>query len=350
MAAGDTSHTLGTYWKTTLDSVIAGEHDPPPRGADELEAARKAVLAEKPEGVLQPGKHVPGDTAKLSAAIEAQRAEVKQAFGNRKASGRIVPSADVNKAKVKYAMAFDESKLLRMEAEMSKRFADKVAPPAREIRMPRRKEMEASRVTEFSCGNELFDKCDYLAALAEYELAAEVPHVRLFALINRGNAFKALNLVAEAIACYQDVLDEASLSTPDGRIIHSYALNNLGAVCQDDLRFEQALQYLSSAVALNPKAHIALRNRANLHLAYSEELRAAEATTLVPPQYELALGLYAASMEQDWQLPVVFEANEVLVRSESRVTSSREEPSASLTRNAVYHFTSNRTHTTCAHV
>ena len=50
----------------------------------------------------------------------------------------------------------------------------------------------------------------------------------------RGNAYKALNFFAEAISSYQDALDEAPLDTADGRLIHSYALNNLGAVSQVD--------------------------------------------------------------------------------------------------------------------
>lgn len=349
MTSGDTSHALGSYWRNTLDSVIAGERDPPVTGLEALAASRRAVLAQA-DGVLLPPKHAPGNKAALGAAISTQRGEVKRTLQDRKATGRLVPSDEATKVKVKHAITFDDTKLLRMEADMAKRFADKVTAPARDIRQPRAGEMEAARSTEFCRGNELFDKRDYLASLAEYELAAAVPHLRLFALVNRGNAFKALNMMAEAIACYSDVLDEASLKSDRGRIIHAYALNNLGAVCQDDLRMEQALQHLSSAIALNPKAHLALRNRANLHLAYSEELRLAEAPDLVPPQYELALGLFAGSMEVDWHLPVVFEANEVLVRTESRVTSSREEPSAQLTRNAVYHFTSNMTHTTSAHV
>ena len=76
--------------------------------------------------------------------------------------------------------------------------------------------------------------------------------------------------------------------------------HDLGAVSQDDLRLDQALQHLSTAASLNPKNHLALKNRANVHMAYADELATAKAPSLLPPQHELALGLYAKSMEQDW--------------------------------------------------
>ena len=47
----------------------------------------------------------------------------------------------------------------------------------------------------------------------------------------------------------QDVIDEAVLGTHDGRLLHSFACNNLGAAAQDEGRLEQALQHLGSAVA-----------------------------------------------------------------------------------------------------
>ena len=241
-----------------------------------------------------------------------------------------------------------------MEADMSKRFADKVAMPAGVVRPSRVEEHQTAQVRDFCRGNELFDKRDYHGAAAEFAAAAaEAPHLLVFALLNRGNAYKALGLSAEAIACYQNALDEAPpVRTADGRLLHSFALNNLGAACQDDGRTEQALQYFASAVALNPRCNLALKNRANLHLSHAEGLqRSAEVPALVPPQHELAHGFYGKSLEQDWHLPVVFPvANDVLVRLDARITSHFEEPSDKLGRNVSYHFTTNLTHATSAHV
>ncbi len=72
-------------------------------------------------------------------------------------------------------------------------------------------------------------------------------------------------------------------------------------------------------------------------------------------QHETALALYSKAMEQDWHLPIVYEAGEsphhaVLVRVEARITSDREEPAARTLRNSVYHFTSNLTHVSSRHV
>ena len=135
-------------------------------------------------------------------------------------------------------------------------------------------------------------------------------------------------------------------------MLHSFALNNMGAASQDDGRMEQALQHFGAAVALNSRCNLAIKNRANLHLSQAEALqRGAAVPALLPPQHELALGLYAKSLEQDWHLPVVFPvADGVLVRLETCITSQMEEPGAKLTRNVTYHFSTNLTHPTSAHV
>ena len=140
------------------------------------------------------------------------------------------------------------------------------------------------------------DKKDYEDSLSEYALASEVGSLRLFALINRGNALKALGL-AEAIAIYQDVLDEAGLDTVDGRLVHSFAYNNLGAACQDAGRLEQSLQHLQSAVSLNKNCYLAIRNRANVHMHLATNLQKTAQPSLLPPQHETAWGLYAKAME-----------------------------------------------------
>jgi len=289
----------------------------------------------------------------VKQSISSQFTEVGRAFGKRRDLSR--PAEPNAKGFVKKATLFDDSKIVKTEAELAKRFNEKVSAPSKDaIRASRVKEHAAALVTEFCCGNELFDKKDYEDALAEYGAAAEVPALRLYALVNYGNALKALGLAAEAIACYQDVLDEAPVDTKDGRLIASYAYNNLGGACQDAGRLEQAQQHFGSASALNRQCYLAIRNRANVHLQLAEQLASAGQPSLLPPQHETAHALYAKAMEQDWHLPVVFEAGSgeqrVLVRVEARVTSDREEPNAKILRNSVYHFTSNATHVSSTHV
>ena len=332
MATGDDSRNLEKFWKGKLDSVIRGDADPliPTGTASALQESRSAVLMEPmvtvPETERLTGSGVPD-------AIVSQRKEVKGRFARRKELER--PAEPGAKGSVKHASGFDNSKLLKMEAEMAKRFADKVAMPAKSIRASRFSEQQAAQVADFCRGNELFEKRDYEAAASEYAHASEVPQLKLFAMLNRGNAYKSLEMYAEAMACYQDVIDAAPLHTSEGRLIHSCALNNLGAACQDDLRNEQALQHFSSAIALNPKCNLAIKNRANLHLAHAEDLQhSADVPALVPPQHELAHSLYHKSMMHDWHLPVVFSVdNGVLVRLDSCITSSQEEPAMRLTRN-----------------
>ena len=103
-------------------------------------------------------------------------------------------------------------------------------------------------------------------------------------------------------------LDEAPLDTADGRLVHSFAYNNLGTACQDAGRLEQALQHLSSAMALNRHCYLAIRNRANVHMHLAESLTTAEQSSLLPPQHETAGNFFAKAMEQDWHLPIVFKA------------------------------------------
>jgi len=350
MAAGDTSKSLG-FWKTKLDAVLSGNEDPviPTGTSNALQASRAVVLAE-PLVAVPPTERIHREG--VTEAIGAQRTEVKDAFTRRRDANK--PCEPDGKGKVRHATQFDSSKLQRMEADMTKRFADKVTPPASLIRPSRVDEQRAAQVRDFCRGNELFEKRDYRGAAAEFAAtAAEVPKLRVFALINMGNAYKALDQSAEAISCYQNALDEAPpVRSPDGRMLHSFALNNLGAACHDAGREAQALQHLASAVALNPRCNLAIKNRANLHLAQAEGLqRTADVPALVPPQHELALGMYAKSVEQDWHLPTVFPlANDVLMRVEARITSQREEPSDKLGRNVAYHFMTNLTHASSAHV
>jgi len=350
MAATDTSSNIG-FWKSKLETVICGDEDPviPTGTVEALQASRASVISEPLVTVSNTERTFKEG---VTEAIGAQRLQVKDAFQRRRDVGK--PSEPDGKGKVRHASQFDATKLQRLEADMKKKFADKVSTPAGVIRPSRVDEHRAAEVRDLCRGNELFTKRDFEGAAAEYAAAAsEVPHFRVFAFINRGNAYKALGLSAEAIACYQDALDEAPpVRSADGRMLHSFALNNLGAACQDDGREEQALQHFTSAVALNPRCNLAIKNRANLHLAQAEALqRCADVPALVPPQHELAHGLYAKSLEQDWHLPVIFPVtHDVLVRLETCITSHLEEPADRLSRNVTYHFTTNLTHATSAHV
>ena len=348
MAAVDTSGNIG-YWKNKLDAVIRGDEDPvlPTGRLEALQMTRTKVLEELPVTVPETERHAMDG---VSEAIGAQRSQVKDAFSRRRDAGK--PCEPNGMGTVCHATSFDDSKLLRMEADMTKRFADKVAMPAKLIRPSRQSELQTAETDSFCRGNELFEKRDFVGAIAEFSVAMEVPQLRFFALVNRGNAYKAAGLAAEAIASYQDALDEApdALSS-EGKLLHSFVLNNLGAACQDDARLDQALHNFTSAFELNEQCTLAIKNRANLHLARAEQLQREDAPALVPPQHELAYGLYIKSMEQDWQLPVIFPVQHgVLIRLEFCVTSQNDDPRLKLGRNISYHFTSNLTHASSVHV
>ena len=66
---------------------------------------------------------------------------------------------------MKHVPEFDDSALKKMEAEMAKKFSEKVNKETRNSRMTRQKEQAEHNVVELSRGNELYDKGDYLAAL-----------------------------------------------------------------------------------------------------------------------------------------------------------------------------------------
>lgn len=106
-----------------------------------------------------------------------------------------------------------------------------MATPAGSIRASRSQEQRDALVLEFCLGNELFDKRDYIAALASYEVAATMPHVRIFALVNKGNALKAQKDFSECFSCYEEALKLALMESVEGRLLHSFILNNLGATC-----------------------------------------------------------------------------------------------------------------------
>ena len=313
---------------------------------------------------------------------------------------------------VKHVAAFDDTKLKKMEAEMYKKFSDKISAPTANQRVSREAEQRAAHVTELCRGNELFDKADYLAALAEYEVAADKPQLdelAPFAHLNRGNCYKALSFRPQASAAYRQVIDAtAALRTPAEKLLHACALNNLGAVCKDGGRLEQALQHFSATLALFPRSHLALKNLAEVHMVYARQLGEADLKALVPPQaqhapaasrprtsrlppshpsptahrpptpharpchpplppplspppltpfprpsrcawqHEMANHAYARQLDVDWHLPMVFcvgkRPHDVPLRIDTRTTRDREEGAPEHNPNEVYHVSLNLTH------
>ena len=125
--------------------------------------------------------------------------------------------------------------------------------------------------------------------------------------------------------------------------------DSLGAVCEDEGKLEQALQHYSSAIALNPECHLAIKNRADVRMAYANRLKEADALALVPPQNEMGYNDFMASMDRDWHLPTTFRAGGVLVRLEHRVTGAKVEGGPLQVRNESYHVSINHTHVGAAY-
>ena len=92
----------------------------------------------------------------------------------------------------------------------------------------------------------------------------------------RRNASPSMSRNAANSAMYISTSSESS-SDPS-------SLNNLGAVCKDGGRLEQALQHFSAALALFPRSHLALKNLAEVHMVYARQLGEADLNALVPPQ------------------------------------------------------------------
>jgi len=291
----------------------------------------------------------------LTATRGQQKSSVKGQHARRREVAKPpISQAEIDFANsvVKHVTAFDDTKLKKMEAEMYRKFNEKVAGPTANLRVSREVEQRSAHVTELCRGNELFDKADYLAALAEYEIAADKPQLAMlapFAHLNRGNCYKALSFRPQASAAYRQVIDATSaLRSPAEKLLHACALNNLGAVCKDGGRLEQALQHLSAALALFPRSHLALKNLAEVHMVYARQLGAADLAALVPPQHEMANNAYGRTLECDWHLPLVFcvgkRPDEVPLRIDTRITSEREEGAPEHNPNEVYHVSLNLTH------
>ena len=114
----------------------------------------------------------------------------------------------------------------------------------------------------------------------------------------------------------------------------------------------QAIHHFASALSLNPKCYLALKNRALLHMAHAEVQSASGLRPLIPAQHEMALSYYTRSMDQDWNLPTGFRAGEAFIRLESRMTGAPGDlvVASANVRNEVYHFATNLTHVKSDHV
>lgn len=316
--------TSGSNWRaklrglkgeTPLDDLPAVDEAPPDAVTLKAEAFAAQARTE----------------AECLDGIAVQRTEVKTSLARRIETERRLTHVDP--PPVKTLAPADETKLHQMEADMAKRFSEKVAAPVRNVKPSRSGEQTEAGCYELARANELYDKGDFVAALASYELAAQVDHVHAYAQLNRGNAFKAIRCSAEAATCYQQVLDAAPPGSAEGRLLHSYALCNLGTIREDERKTQQALQYYAQALALNPKCHLAAKDRANMHLRHAARLIDAGALAAAPAQHEMARNLYTRCLDVDWQLPVIFRAREILVRLETRA----------IRENEVYHTSINLT-------
>tara|TARA_B110001452_G_scaffold239550_1_gene220651 strand:- start:352 stop:1536 length:1185 start_codon:yes stop_codon:yes gene_type:complete len=369
----DSTATIG-HWKPFVDSTLVVdprfndddlfEHKPEePPDADTFpisatsrrkDAGRTTVNVEDPVPVQSVIDAVEPRLVKeeLTDRIREHRSGVKGQFGRRREVEKSALTAEeisFAASVVKHLTPFDDSKLKKMEAEMARKFNEKVSAPTKVIRVTRDVEQKRARVTEACRGNELYAKGDYIAALAEYDVAAGHADLAPFVHLNRGNAYKTLSFRPQAAACYRQVLDATqALRNHPERLLHACALNNLGAVCKDGGKLEQARQHFSSALALFPRSHLALKNAAELHMHYARQLSTAEAPALVPPQHEMANNLFQRSMDVDWHLPLVFSIGPpdavVPIRIDTIITGEREEGQPEHNPNEVYHSTINLTH------
>ena len=95
-------------------------------------------------------------------------------------------------------------------------------------------------------------------------------------------------------------------------------------MCEDEGKLEQALQHYSSAIALNPACHLAIKNRADVRMAYANRLKEADARARAA-----AGGWGTTTSWRRWtrprRAPTTFRAGGRSSRLEHRVTGAKVE-------------------------
>ncbi|KAG8466580.1 hypothetical protein KFE25_007959 [Diacronema lutheri] len=268
---------------------------------DAAEQARRAVLEQSPPA---DGTQAAVDAATLRAEVSAQHAQTRHVFETRKGKG--LRHLDARQphcriiAPVVIARATPEEL-----AEMVRKRLDRLGSsiPKRSHPSTRQAERRLHRLVHFCRANELADKEDYHAAIADYNVSLAVVPDDAFALVNRGNCHKALRSWGAAMADYSAAIAHAPVATSGGRRAPSaqrllaYAHNNLGAVHHDLADYVSAFAEYTTALAHNPACHITWKNRAHI---YALTAQPSPDPQRPPPQHKLIFSDCLTAMDQEW--------------------------------------------------
>lgn len=260
------------------------------------EEARLRVLGQAPpaDAAAQPIEpsamraEVRAQHAQARAVFEARRDAGLRHFGAQPAHCRVVEPVAIARATPAELAAMVRKRLERLGGSFPKH----LRPSTRAA------ERAAHELVHFCRANELVDKEDYHAAIAEYSVALRLLPADPFALLNRGNCHKAIRLWERAAADYAAAI--AALAPAAGaraQALLAYAHNNLGAVHHDQHDYVAAFAEYTTALSLFPACQIAWKNRAEIYFASTEPSPEPQRP---PAQHKLVFSDCLASMDQDW--------------------------------------------------
>lgn len=261
------------------------------------EEARRLVLTQSPFTEVA---QVTADPAAIRAEVIAQHKQTHTVAETRREKDlkhfepreephcRVLVAAVVARATPAELDALVRKRLERLGASVPKHLRPST----------RREERELHKLVHFCRGNELVDKEDYRAAIADYNVSLSMLPNDPFALINRGNCHKALRSWAAAMADYSAAIAAAMPpSSKRMQLLLAYAHNNLGTVHHDIADYVSAFAEYTSALAFNPGCHITWKNRANI---YNLTVEPSPDPLKPPPQHKFIFSDCLTSMDQDW--------------------------------------------------
>mmetsp|Transcript_1423 Transcript_1423/g.4122 ORF Transcript_1423/g.4122 Transcript_1423/m.4122 type:complete len:392 (+) Transcript_1423:23-1198(+) len=281
---------------------------------DEVEEARAFVLNQQD---LSEGQDSVAAAAAVHDEVVSQHMQTKNVFATRKELD--LKHMDARDPHMRLIKPIVIARTTPEElAEIVRKRLEKLGAsiPAHKRPSTRRAERALHKLVHFCRANELMDKEDAVAALADYTVALRMAPDDLFALINRGNCYKVLRDWDKAVAEYSAAI-KAATPPKDERAQHllAYAHNNLGALYHDVDDYVAAFAEYTSALAYNPACHITWKNRASI---YQATIQPSPDPQVPPPQHKLIFSDCLTATDQDWHEVKGFQRGEVSYNVEVR--------------------------------
>jgi tetratricopeptide (TPR) repeat protein len=281
---------------------------------ERAEAARRTVLEQANNAeTVTPAI----DATALRAEISSQHAQARSVFELRKELGlkhmdprephcRVIQPAVITRLTPAELADLVRTRLERLGASVPKHLRPST----------RQGERQLHKLVHFCRANELHDKEDYTAAIADYNVSLSLVPDDPYALLNRGNCFKAMRTWTSAKADYAAAI-AAAQPVADKRVqqLLAYAHNNLGAVHHELADYVSAFAEYTTALAFDPSCHITWKNRA---LVYHLTAAPSPDPQQPPPQHKLIFADCLTSMDQDWHETTGFQRGSISFNIEVR--------------------------------